>query len=96
MLKTICHENGWAYKETDTAKRLIEICFQNNLVPAYLQTQLRMVQQLLESGIPTIRNKTSGHGGGPSPQPLPEYLVRYALHLTAANLLFLAEASGVN
>jgi hypothetical protein len=44
---------------------------------------------LLESGVPTIRNKEGGHGQGHEIKEVPEYLTSYALHLTATNLLFL-------
>ena len=36
-MKVICTEKGWAYNQTDTAKKLIEICFQNGLVPTFTQ-----------------------------------------------------------
>jgi hypothetical protein len=44
----------------------------------------------LESGIPTVRNKTSGHGQGASYSQIPAHLAAYALHLSAANILFLS------
>ncbi|MHC5728569.1 MAG: STM4504/CBY_0614 family protein, partial [Nostoc sp.] len=39
-MKTICDIQGWSYQPTDTAKKLIDVCFQNNLIPTYLQTQV--------------------------------------------------------
>ncbi|EPO6927140.1 DUF7014 domain-containing protein [Escherichia coli] len=44
---------------------------------------------MLETGIPTIRNKNAGHGQGADIKEVPEELVSYMLHLTATNLLFL-------
>ena len=44
---------------------------------------------MLETGVPTIRNKNSGHGQGSDIKDVPEYMASYMLHLTATNLLFL-------
>ena len=63
-IKIICKEKGWVYNQNDTAKKLIQVCFQNGLVPAFTQNQFTSLQNLLESGIPTIRNKLGGHGQG--------------------------------
>ena len=46
-MKIICNEKGWAYAETDTAKKLIQICFQNGLVPTFTQNQFTSLQNLL-------------------------------------------------
>ena len=38
-MKIICDGQGWHYdRSKDNAKQLINICFQNNLTPSYLQT----------------------------------------------------------
>lgn len=92
-LKTICKIKKWAYKEQDTSKKLINICFQNNLVPSYTQNQFTSLRNLLESGIPTIRNKLGGHGQGQSPQKVDDEMVRYGLNLTGSNMIFLIEQS---
>lgn len=57
----------------------------------YIQNQFSSLRILLESGIPTVRNKEGGHGQGAEVSSIPEYLASYTLHLTATNLLFLAE-----
>jgi hypothetical protein len=44
-LKTICKIKGWNYNETDTAKKLIKVCFDNNLVPSYTQNQFTSLQK---------------------------------------------------
>jgi hypothetical protein len=67
-MKIICKEKGWALNQNDTAKKLIQTCFQNNLVPSFTQNQFTSLQNLLESGIPTIRNNLGGHGQGQVPQ----------------------------
>ncbi|MGN9527505.1 DUF7014 domain-containing protein [Escherichia coli] len=55
------------------------------------KNQFSSIRILLESGIPTIRNKEGGHGQGAEITKVPEYLASYTLHLTATNLLFLAK-----
>ncbi|MEH2051540.1 MAG: hypothetical protein V7K70_17740 [Nostoc sp.] len=90
-IKTICDSQGWIYQPGDTAKKLIDICFQNNLIPAYLQTQFTSLRANLESGIPTLRNKNGGHGQGSQPLIVPQHFAAYQLHMTASTILFLLE-----
>ena len=92
-MKVICSRRQWNYdKDKATASTLIDICFKNGLVPSYLQTEFTSLAALLKSGIPTVRNKRSGHGQGEDVVEVPSYLASYALHMTAANILFLTEA----
>jgi hypothetical protein len=92
VLKIICKKKGWAYKDTDTSKRLIEIAFLNKLVPDYLQSQFSSLRSLIESGVPTVRNRAGGHGQGAVPVAVPEHLAAYILHSTAALVVFLSKA----
>ena len=91
-MKTICDTQGWSYQPGDTAKKLINVCFQNNLIPTYLQDQFSSLRQNLESGVPTMRNKNGGHGQGSQPLNVPQYFAGYQLHMTASTILFLLEA----
>lgn len=91
-MKTICDIQGWSYQPTDTAKKLIDICFQKNLIPTYLQNQFTSLKSNLESGVPTMRNKNAGHGQGSQPLTLPQHFAAYQLHMTASTILFLLEA----
>lgn len=92
-MKTICELRGWAYNRTDTAKGLIATCLSNGLIPSYLDNQLTSLRTLFESGIPTVRNKTGGHGQGAELRVVPEYFARYVLNLAATTILFLVEAN---
>lgn len=92
-MKSICKLRGWPNQPNDTAKALISTCLSNGLIPPYLESQMGSLRSLLESGIPTIRNKLGGHGQGPDPIVVPEYLARYSLNLTATSILFLVEAN---
>jgi hypothetical protein len=92
-MKAICTEHRWAYDgEKATANKLIEICFKNNLIPDYLQSKFTSLRSSLECGIPTVRNRTSGHGQGSEISEVPSYLASYLLHLTATTILLLADA----
>ena len=93
-LKVICKLKGWSFSEEDTASKLIDIVFNHGLIPKYLQCQFNSLQSLLVSGVPTMRNRDSGHGRGTAPRKVPANLAAYALHLTASAIVFLAEAAG--
>jgi hypothetical protein len=91
-MKVICIRQSWNVESNATASRLIDVCFANKLVPDYLQSEFASLRSALESGIPTVRNRTSGHGQGSSPAPVPDYVAGYLLHLTAATAVFLTDA----
>lgn len=91
-MKVICDRRKWPYGTNDTAKPLIDVLFKHKLIPDYLQSEFAALRTVLESGIPTLRNRTSGHGQGAVPVELPLYLASYVLHLTASTILFLCEA----
>jgi len=92
VLKVICQTQNWPYKETDTAKALLDIVFAHHLVPAFLQSEFAGLRSVLESGVPTTRSRTSAHGAGSQPRSVPPHIASYALHLTASSILFLVEA----
>lgn len=94
-MKSICNQRGWRYDEKAGASKLIGICFDNGLVPAYWRSHfdaLRSLRSTLASGAPTARNRLSGHGQGEIPTSVPTHIVGYVLHMTAAAIVFLAEA----
>jgi AbiJ N-terminal domain 4 len=88
-MKSICDKRKWPYDQNATATPLVAICEQNNLFPTYLQNQIGALRTLLQSGVPTVRNKNSGHGQGVVPNNISEDLARYALNMTASNIIFL-------
>ena len=91
LMKAIHVKRGWDFNQNDTAKKLINGCLVNGLIPEYMQNEFSSLRSLLESGIPTIRNKEGGHGQGHEVTTVPDHLASYALHLTASTLLFLAK-----
>lgn len=91
-LKIICQKKGWSYSEKDTANRLIGIVFDHDLIDSYMKSHFSALVSTLKSGVPTVRNRLSGHGQGPEEITVPEYIAAYILHLTASNILLLAKA----
>ena len=91
-LKIICQKRGWSYGEKDTANRLIEIVFDHDLIDSHMKSHFTALGSTLKSGVPTVRNRLSGHGQGPKEIVVPEYIASYILHLTASNVLLLAKA----
>ncbi|MEX2226449.1 MAG: hypothetical protein WEB52_08375 [Dehalococcoidia bacterium] len=91
-MKTICDNRGWRYQPNVTAQGLIDLVFKNGLIPVELTSQFTALRSLLESGLPTIRNKQGAHGQGATPVAVPDYLAAYALHLAASNIVVLVSA----
>ena len=92
VMKAICDKRGWSYGNNATAKPLIQACFDNGLIPSFWQSHYSSLRNLLESSVPTGRNKLSGHGQGTTPVSVPNHLVAYMLHMTASAIVFLVEA----
>ena len=92
VMKAICDKRGWQFSSNATASPLIQACFDNGLIEPFWKSHYSSLRSLLESGVPTGRNKLSGHGQGTTPTTVPDHLVAYMLHMTASAIVFLAEA----
>ena len=92
VMKAICDKRRWRYPKNATAKALIDVCFENELIPSFWQSQYSGLRTLLESGVPPGRNRLSGHGQGTEPVEVPGHIAAYMLHMTASAIVFLAEA----
>lgn len=91
-MKTICDIKGWTYQTKDTAKTLIDTCISNGLFPTFLQSHIGNLRTILESGVPTVRNKLGGHGQGSTVTSVSDSTARFALHSTATNIVMFVEA----
>lgn len=92
-MKVICTKRGWAFDERrDGASALIQTCMGNGLFPNFLQTHIGGLRSILESGLPTTRNRQSGHGQGAEVTEVTEATASFALHTTATNIVFFARA----
>lgn len=98
IMKTICENMKYDYnKDKDTASKLISILCNEHFIPTELKNHfdgldkvLTGLKMSLESGLPTLRNKKSGHGQGEDITYVSEQLVVYALNLSATNIVLLA------
>ncbi len=91
-MKSICDQFGWQYETRDTAKTLIGICISNKLFPSFMQSHIGNLRAILESGVPTIRNKLGGHGQGATVTTVTAETAKFALYQTASVILFFADA----
>jgi hypothetical protein len=92
-MKIICTRRHWTFDNSKGAVDLVRVCFAEGLIPPYWQSHFAGLRSILESAIPTPRNKQAGHGAGAKQaEPIPSKLVSYVLHMTAATILFLTEA----
>jgi len=94
-LKIICDEKEWSYNETERCSKLIDICFENGLIPPEMKSEFTSLNSLLKSGIPPVRNNFAGHGEGGKERVVEDYLARYAINITGSCILFVIEASGL-
>lgn len=92
VLKTIGAKRGWAIAPTDPLKKLLDSAFANSLIPLYLQAEFTGLRTVLESGVGTVRNKSSGHGAGATPRVIPAHLAAFQMHQTAAAIVLLVDA----
>lgn len=93
VLKVILAEKRWTYQPSDTAKKLLDVAFANHLIPSHMQNSFTGLRTILESGVPTLRNRNAAHGTGAEPRNIPSYIAAFQLHQTAAAILLLAEAA---
>lgn len=92
-MKAICDVRKWPYSPSATAKPLIDVLLKNTLIPTYLESHFAGLRAAMESGLPTVRDKTSSaHGQGAEPVTVPQHMAAYALHLAAADIVFLVKA----
>lgn len=92
-IKTICELRGWHYEKTTTSSALIKIVFEKALLSTSYEGFFGALKSVLESGLPTVRNKsTASHGQGAQVVEVPGYVTGFALHLAASSIVLLVEA----
>ena len=91
-LKSICLQRGWKYQKGDSAAHLIQVVRDKSLLPDYLDNSFDQLVATLKSGLPKVRGEEGAHGQGAIPSETPDYVAAYALHLAAAQILFLVKA----
>ncbi|USQ93811.1 STM4504/CBY_0614 family protein [Caulobacter sp. RL271] len=92
-LKVACDIKGWTYEKGATASQLLKILQANKLWPEYLDASFEQLLATLKTGLPKVRNDAGAHGQGALPRETPDYVAAYALHLAAAKIVLIGEAT---
>jgi hypothetical protein len=90
-IKTICEKMKWTYDPKGRASDLVKTVRGHGLFPDYLDKSFDQLAAILTSGLPEVRNNAGSHGQGAAPCEVPPHVAAYALHLCAANIVFLVE-----
>jgi len=88
-IKVVLELRRWEYDKTSPAKKLLGVLLANNFLPSYHQNHLNALSTLLESSVPTIRNKEGGHGQGSEVSEVEPEIAAYVLHMTASAIVML-------
>lgn len=88
-LKCICKEKKIEYKDEETSRPLIKHLIEGGVLPSYQDSYMNNLEQVLSGGLPTVRNKEAGHGQGDEIKRVDNFLVEYAIHLAATNIVYL-------
>lgn len=94
LLKAICDAKRWTYAAGDNASQLISKVTENGLFTRDFDQSFTAYVAMMKSGIPAVRNKSGGHGDGIADARVTGEIARYALNLSATNILFVAECFG--
>jgi hypothetical protein len=92
MLKAICDSEAWDYGKGDRASELIRVVNSKGLFTHDFDRSFTAFIAMLKSGLPAIRNDAGGHGEGIAAAAVTSQIARFALNLTASNILFLGES----
>ncbi len=92
-MKAVLTDRAVEYDPNGNASYLILTLINNGIIHPSLEPFMNGLKQVLTSGVPTLRNKLSGHGQGPDVRNVPDYVAAFTLNLTASNIVFLTEAN---
>lgn len=91
-IKAIAAHRKWKHDPNASAKPLLDLMFEKQVIPQLWSQHFSGLRGMLESGVPTVRNRLGGHGQGAEVVIVPPHFVAFALHQTAAAIVFLAMA----
>jgi hypothetical protein len=91
-LKAICDIERWPYDRGDRASELVTKVTNNGLFTHAFEKSLSAYVAMLKAGLPSVRNDAGGHGEGITAPTVTAEIARFALNLTASNILFLGES----
>ncbi len=84
VMKVICDQKKWPYKQTDTTEPLLNAIFQRAGLEPFFKQPIMLVA--------TIRNRlSSAHGSGAKSRVVPKHVANYSINATASAILLLVE-----
>lgn len=92
MLKAICDIENWEYGKGDRASELVSKVNTKGLFTHDFDKNFTAYVAMLKAGLPSVRNDAGGHGEGLAAAAVTAQIARFALNLTASNMLFLGES----
>jgi hypothetical protein len=92
VMKAICDTEGWSYDKGDRASELVTNVTNKGLFTHDFGKSLGAYVAMLKAGLPSVRNDAGGHGEGIAAAAVTAEIARFALNLTASNILFLGES----
>jgi hypothetical protein len=92
MLKAICDTEKWEYHKGDRAAELVTKARSKGLFTHDFDRSFDSYVAMLKAGLPAVRNDAGGHGEGLASAAVTAGIARFAINLTATNLLFLGDS----
>jgi hypothetical protein len=92
MLKAICDIEKWEYGKGDGASELVSKVTTKGLFTHDFDRSFTAYVGMLKAGLPAVRNDAGGHGEGLEASAVTAQIARFALNLTASNMLFIGES----
>ena len=92
MLKAICDLENWTYCSGDRASELVTLANTKGLFTHDFDKGFTAYVAMMKTGLPTVRNNAGGHGEGIAATAVTAAIARYAISLTASNLVFLGDS----
>ncbi len=89
MLKAICETERWEYGKGDGAAELVTKVRSNGLFTHDFDRSFDSYVAILKAGLPGVRNKAGGHGEGLAAAAVTTGIARFAINMTATNLVLL-------
>jgi hypothetical protein len=84
VMKVICHNKKWPYKQTDTASALLNTIIPRTTLDSFFNQPLMLIA--------TIRNRLSkSHGAGTVTKNVPKHIAQFTINTTAAAIILLVE-----
>jgi AbiJ N-terminal domain 4 len=92
MLKAICDAEKWEYGKGDRAAELVTKVRSKGLFTHDFDRSFDAYVAMLKAGLPAVRNEAGGHGEGLTSAAVTAGIARFAINLTATNLVFLGDS----